>query len=1120
MRVSRPIYAVQRLAVNILFLLLATLAVYAANWAGWRGDGSGISPEQHLPVSWNATENVVWKIALPGEGNSSPIVWGNRVFVTLATAGGKQRSVLCLDAADGHRIWQRDFAAERFPTTDAKNGYASPTPVTDGTSVYAFFDSPGVVALDWNGNVRWTRDLGPFNNPYNMAESPILYRDLVIMDCDHNAGSFIVALDAATGRERWRTPRSLPYHFATPLLVTVNGKDQVIVNGNIIVAYDPLTGKELWRCKGMMPTVVPSPVAANGLVYATSGRNGPALAIDPTGSGDVSETHVRMRATTGGPYVPSPLVYPYLLLPGDNGTLRVLDNAGNILLDFRAPGHYTASPVAGDGKIYWATEQGAVYVIDATRLTATPPSLKLLALNALGEPCLASPAIAGGRLYFRTTASLYCIAGPGKATPVAPGRVTETFDALARRFTEHPAALGPDVNVRIAVVEALGQLPDPRAIPLLQEAALYDPHWDVSEAAVKSLAQIGAPATAALITVLETSKDWQPYLKVISAQALGRLQAAAAVPVLTNGTTHRDPLVRAECTRALGSVVAKEPAHLPAQLPILTARLRDTDSVVREAAAQALGWQYGASGADRSTVANALLDGAADRDPLVVKAAWQGLRSMKVSQAEITRDERLYGAQCKTPIARELRAGPIRLRFQDGELRYLYVGEKEIVRRIYFGVRDQRWDTVMPEINTIDIQQQAQAFTITLTATCRNDVADYTWNGAITGTADGRITFTVSGQANADFTSPRIGINVLYGTASLGGQSYTLLDAAGAATPGVFPATVCSDMLAKLNSFRTLRYTAADGMTVSVGLREQNFGMEDQRNFGDSSYKAMSGIAYAYPNIPKGAAGSQTCLLQVANAVEQPGAAGPIRVTLGAPIASATLPKLVAPATPPTANTFATYNQHPQQFAGKNPLILAYCPALHLADADTFIENIPTVVDWVRTLRAAMPHAKFRFDPITINAPYPRLTPDDPRNRGLFGAVWSARMLKYLGLAGVEEAAFAVGPGYARLLEQRIGAYAGKPLLAVAISPQVLAPVDVLAIQANGKRIVWLINLTDHPQQVTVADCAPISTARLTLIDQTVQSTPGVVLPTRAVPVKNDTLTVTLDAFAICEMQL
>ena len=1053
---------------TLLFLLSLPLA--AANWPGWRGDGSGVSAEQHLPVAWSATRNVAWSVPLPGDGNSSPVIWGDRIYLTAALEKGKIRAVLCLDAQDGHLVWQKNLPAERAPVTDPKNGYASPTPVTDGTNLFVFFDSPGMAALDLAGNVLWTHDLGPFSNGYNQASSPVLYHDLVIETCDQDKGSFVVALEKATGKERWRTPRHATSQFASPLIITTKGQDQLIVNADVITAYDPAGGKEIWHCAGMTPCVTPSPIFANGLVYATSGRNGPTVAIDPGGSGNVAETHVRMRATSGGPYVPSPLYYPLMALPGDNGTLKFLDNTGVVAAEIHAPGHFTASPVAGDGKIYWPDEQGKVYVIDTSGLSGKVPAAKILAVNTLGEHCLASPAIANGRLYLRTAQHLFAILPGGQAGAIATTPVTAGYDELAQRFTAHPAADGPDVLVRLDAVEAMAQLKDVKAIPLLLQAALQDPHWDVCEAAAKALGQFGDPAIPSLLELLQKAEPWRAFLKVIAADALGQSAPAAAIaPLLKAAQPDNVPQVRAAAMQALSKIAVAHATELPAMLPALLAGLRDADSPVRLLAVTALARQSGNVGAQRDAVVAALLDAAADHAPAVAHAAQQALVAYHVPREVTMRNMILYGEQRKAPFVYQLHAGPLRVKFQDGELRYLSVGDREIVRRIYFAVRDSRWDTVMPVITALDVQQREHSFVIKLAATAQNDVADYAWNGTIIGTEDGKITFNVQGKPNADFTTYRLGICVLFGAPSLAGQAYELVDEKGSVKPGIFPVNVSKALLADLFTFRTLRYTTADGMQVSVGLAPDGFGMEDQRNFGDSSYKAMSNIPHLFPNLKKGQAASQTLTVEVKNAPAGQPAPAPsdaiVHVAVGKPIPGARLPKLVSPATPATKNIFQTFNNNPQQYADAARMVLPYCPAVHLPDDDTYLENAPTVQDWARSLRAIAPQAVLRLDPITMNTPYPR-PEKDARNRGVFGAAWRVRLLKYLALGGVNEAAFADSTAYAALVLQRLAPCAGAQLLATEMTPS--AALDVLVLEIHGKRIIWLINLTAQPQQVTL----------------------------------------------------
>ncbi|MDP7348485.1 MAG: PQQ-binding-like beta-propeller repeat protein, partial [Phycisphaeraceae bacterium] len=297
-------------------------------WPGWRGDGSGVSDEIQAPMQWDQEHGITWKTRIAGEGNSSPIVWHDKVFLTASTQNGQTRLIICVSAETGNILWQTPVVGEQTRTYP-KSGRASPTPVTDGRRVYALFDAPGLVALDMDGQVLWTKTLGPFENVYNMASSPIVVGDLVIVNCDHSGPSFIVAFDKVTGDERWRTPRKGGLHYSTPIVVPRDGVNQVVVNAHTIVAYAAATGEPIWWFEGMKHATTPTALFHNGLVYATSGRNGPSVAIDPGGSGDVSATHVRMHVSSGGPYVVSPLIVAgQLVLPGDNGRMLVVDDQG------------------------------------------------------------------------------------------------------------------------------------------------------------------------------------------------------------------------------------------------------------------------------------------------------------------------------------------------------------------------------------------------------------------------------------------------------------------------------------------------------------------------------------------------------------------------------------------------------------------------------------------------------------------------------------------------------------------------------------------------------------------------------------------------------------------------
>ncbi|HUW32587.1 MAG TPA: PQQ-binding-like beta-propeller repeat protein, partial [Planctomycetota bacterium] len=650
----------------------------AANWPGWRGDGSGISSEKNIPIYWSVTENVAWKTPLP-QGNSSPVIWSDRIFLTGWADSGKQRSVFCLDAKDGRIVWQKDIAVENVAKTYEKNGYASSTCATDGEKVFAFFDSPGLVALDVNGTVLWSVDLGPFNTDWGMAASPAIYKDVVLMCCDQDKDSFIVALNKADGKERWRTPRPpCGRQYATPIIITVDGKDQIVVNGGTVVAYEPEKGKEIWTCRGMINSLTPSAVFADGLVYAVSGRNGPGVAIDPTGRGDVTDTHVRMHVPVGGPYVPSPLVIgaggkdgpPILMLPGDDGAMRFVDKTGTVVVKHRVPGHFTSSPVLAEDRIYWGSEKGDVFVVDVSDCTGRKPKVKAITTNALGEKILASPALADGRVYIRSEKHLFCIEGRKKIKSAAVAKASGSFPELKQLFEAHPAPEGDDIAIRLDVVEALAQLKNPEAIPFLKDVAVKDNHWDVSEAAAKALGQLDRSAIPALIELLE-GKDWRPYLKVVPAGHLARMQATESIPALTAALKHGDPLVRVACLNALAAIVADRDAEAAKALPAFLAALDDREGIVRKAAIEAVAAVSGKSGGQRAAIVAKLLDCAADRNVLVASAAKDVLINELKAREEVMKDEILYGEQRRESTARELAAGPMRLKFQDGELRYI-----------------------------------------------------------------------------------------------------------------------------------------------------------------------------------------------------------------------------------------------------------------------------------------------------------------------------------------------------------------------------------------------------------------------------------------------------------------
>jgi outer membrane protein assembly factor BamB len=415
----------------------------AANWPQWRGPGGqGISAEKNLPAEWSSTKNIKWKTKILGRSHSSPIVWGNRIFLTTAiegvlvpgakavthTAGGqvflhpdsvgadhKQTfKVLCLDRESGKIIWEQTaFEGTPYDNRHRKSSYAASTPATDGKLVYAFFGTEGLYAYDMKGKLAWKADLGKLGTVgMGTGTSPILHQNLVLMQCDEDNGetSFIVGLDKKTGKEVWRTPRKVQVSWSTPILVTAGKRTELITSGTeFVISYDPATGKELWRHKGVESNAIPSPVANNDMVFISAGfPEKIAMAIKLGGSGELADTNVAWTYKKGTAYVPSPILYgQYLYLMTDRGILTCIDaRTGEVKYDggrIPIPATFTASPVAFDGKILLTSEDGDTFIIKAG------PAHEILGANSLGEPVYASPAISDGNIFIRGEKYLYCI---------------------------------------------------------------------------------------------------------------------------------------------------------------------------------------------------------------------------------------------------------------------------------------------------------------------------------------------------------------------------------------------------------------------------------------------------------------------------------------------------------------------------------------------------------------------------------------------------------------------------------------------------------------------------------------------------------------------------------------
>jgi outer membrane protein assembly factor BamB len=383
------------------------------HWPRFRGpSGQGETNETTLPTVWDKDgRNVLWRVKLDGAGNSSPIIWGENLFLTSSDIKGTKRFLHCFNRQDGSVRWTRQVPARPpEPGSRDKNGYASATPVTDGERVICFFGSCGLVSYDFAGNLEWQYDAMTVKITHGTGSSPLLYKDLVILSQDQNqADSIFLAVDKRTGKKVWEAKRDRAMTWTTPVVARVGDHDELVIAGaETVRGYDPASGKELWSLRGPTHEVIPAIVIGKDLLYCASGRNGPTLGLRPGGKGDVTATHLVWRAVRGGPHVPTPaLVKGRLYTANDTGMLSCLDAAtGKLIYQERLEDQFSASPVIAGDLLYFPAESGITYVV---RAGAT---VEILARNDLGAPILASPAVADGRLYLRTAEELVCIGTP------------------------------------------------------------------------------------------------------------------------------------------------------------------------------------------------------------------------------------------------------------------------------------------------------------------------------------------------------------------------------------------------------------------------------------------------------------------------------------------------------------------------------------------------------------------------------------------------------------------------------------------------------------------------------------------------------------------------------------
>ncbi len=407
-------------AVAVLVTMCGPIS--AANWPGFRGPaGDGVSLEKELPLRWSATENVRWKAPLPEGGNSSPIVWANRVFLTQAVDKGSRRLVMCFDRADGRLLWQRESPYLEKESTHPDNPYCSATPVTDGTHVIASLGSAGMVCYDFSGKELWRKDLGKLEHIWGNASSPILYGNLCILWCSPGPRQFLLAVDKSSGQTIWefqepggmkgddKDSQSWAGSWSTPIIVKAGDHDELILCvPEKVRGLDPLTGKELWSCGGLSKLVYTSPVHADDIVVAMSGFHGPALAVRTGGKGDVTLTHQLWRHTDKIPQRigSAVIVGERIYILNENGLAQCFELKSGKEVGQKerlSTDRSWGSFVAGAGRLYVTNHAGETLVLKAD------PPFELLAKNKIGERVLSSCAVSDGEIFIRSYQHLWCI---------------------------------------------------------------------------------------------------------------------------------------------------------------------------------------------------------------------------------------------------------------------------------------------------------------------------------------------------------------------------------------------------------------------------------------------------------------------------------------------------------------------------------------------------------------------------------------------------------------------------------------------------------------------------------------------------------------------------------------
>ena len=403
----------------------------AANWPSWRGDlaGSGIVSDNSVPLEWDSKKNIRWRVPLPDRGNSSPVIWGDKVFITQATDNDKGRSVMCFNKLTGAMLWQKGVIYEKQEKTHQTNPYCSGSPVTDGRVVIANYASAGVVAYDLEGEELWRRDLGPQIHVWGNGTSPVLYGDLCIIYHGPGPSSTLYGLDKLSGRTLWERPieekddlkredgfrggnGGVVGAFTTPIVIKVESRPEIIISGaNSLQAFSPDEGKELWRCFGLNPLVYTSPVFDGNAVLSMGGYFGASIAVKPGGKGDVTSKRLWRDPRSKKNRLGTPVIrngYAYFV--NMSGFAECVDmKTGKIIFEERLPSTGNnaaswASPILVADRVYVTNQSGDTNVFRAS------PKFELLATNSVGEYSNSTLAVSDGAIYIRTHKSLWCVA--------------------------------------------------------------------------------------------------------------------------------------------------------------------------------------------------------------------------------------------------------------------------------------------------------------------------------------------------------------------------------------------------------------------------------------------------------------------------------------------------------------------------------------------------------------------------------------------------------------------------------------------------------------------------------------------------------------------------------------